>query len=94
MTYTKNTWSKNIGPSTGMSARIGIRHDGTRAGALRSWASERTRLARNDVMPRARMLMTTPAMIWSTLNRMASHTRRRPSSAPTTIAPITPAHVP
>jgi hypothetical protein len=40
------------------------------------------------------MLITTPAMIWSTLNLIASQASRAPSKAPTTMAPATPAQVP
>jgi hypothetical protein len=66
-TYTYGVATKKIGPRTGMSASSGIRTAWTGGGLLNSVARDRIRRKMKLVMPMAPMLMTVPAMIWSTL---------------------------
>ena len=56
-----------IGPRTGMSASTGILIASIVGGVFSSVFLERTRRNRKFVIPTAPMLITMPAMIWSTL---------------------------
>jgi len=59
----KKLWLKNIDPNNGISARNGILMAGNCGEELRCWAFLKTRAAMKDVIPRAKILMVTPAMI-------------------------------
>ena len=62
-----------------MSARIGSATGSIVGGVLSSVFRLSTRRNRKFVIPTAPMLMTVPAMIWSTLWRMPSQARRSPT---------------
>jgi hypothetical protein len=64
---TNTLFVNRIGPRMGISDRIGRAMGGRRWGALSEGISVSTRADRKAVMPAAKMLMTKPAMIWSTL---------------------------
>src|SRR3990172_6206938 len=88
--YTKMLFVNTMGPTIGMSLRTGIAIADTRWGALRLGTSVRTRADRKAVMPAAKMLMIVPAMIWSTLYRIASTASTQARRPPARAAPRMP----
>ena len=73
-----------------MSPRIGALTASTVGGVLYSVFFVSTRRKMKFVIPRAPMLMTTPAMIWSTFQRIPSQARRSPTRPAASAAAMTP----
>ena len=92
--YTNIFCLKNTEPKKGISLRKGICIDLKIGASLSSGLLFNKWFVKKLVIPRTKMLIATPAIIWSTRNVTTSAANMNPNPPPTKIAKINPIKLP